>query len=226
MISKTSFSRLQKKALHAKYITFFVSFIFAACTSSTDFILPDLTPVIEKDVAILAPKTIFSVRNEALDDAKERVEKRLETFPSFNRFVSVKKTKEILGNDNDLLFKREEYASTFAMMSVADKNIGIALGKRLNVEQYFVIQADDFPCDQCDTGRLLALKFKLINAETSELIWRAQASEKLDEDELEPETYKKLVLEMVENVMDDFTTEFIIPWHQVRYNKLAQLRAD
>ena len=101
--------------------------------------------------------------------------------------------------------------------------LSIRIGKQLQADQFFVIQFEDYPCtDGCDTQHQLLMRLNLMDASTGEIVWRGRIHHKLEPEELEPEPYTILALELTDELWEAFSQDFIITWHRHRYENLKK----
>lgn len=207
--------------------------IFATClllagcrtANMNVYIVSDNTPYLEKAVAFAVAHSSTSLERSLLDAAQRRVEQRLETFSEFAQFLSIEETNQRYGDNAQLKYQSVQYTLTVALTGISDKNISSKMGEALQVEQLFLLQAERIACVECGAGEKLVVRFYLIEAQTSELLWRGRFDQSLDEDEVEPEALADLLLETVDLLLDELTLTFKKRWHRQRYENLKKLNA-
>ncbi len=194
------------------------------CTDTSIYTTPDTVPYLKKSVILLSAKPIsFSASNSQLIDIiTKKVERRLETFQSFSKFIPISQSQLFFQKNPQLHAETRQYVSTFTLTGVPDKDISSRLGEALEAEQIFIVQLEQYPCSDCESGTSYLLKFYLVEAHTGTLLWRGRISQDLDNDDIEANAFAALVNEAADAILDEFTKRFRIRWHRLRYENLKK----
>lgn len=209
------------KLIHL-FLIFTVGLLISGCTKITVHSQPDLLPHVQKRVAIfqLSPPTTMSP--ELWATIQDKVQKRFSQFSNFSSFLTNSELKDFLNNHPNLKQKQYQLATTLALTNITDKDISVPLSKDLKVDQYLLFHLDELTCsEQCDTNQQLWLRINLVDAKEGESIYRVRINYELDEDELEKKEY--IVLDLTDELLNIFTEQFTVPWHQWRYEHLKRL---
>ena len=187
------------------------------------YIVSENRPYLDQAVALAVAQSSTSVAEPLLHAAQKRVEERLEKFSEFSQFLSIAEGARRYGDNAELKYQSVQYTLTVALTGISDKNISSQMGKVLQVDQLFLIQAERIACVECGAGEKLIVKFYLIEAQTSQLLWRGRFDQPLDEEDLEQTAFNNLLMETVDLLLDEFTTTFKKRWHRQRYENLKKL---
>ena len=83
-----------------------------------------------------------------------------------------------------------------------------------------------FPCTKdCSSNEQWVIRLKLIEAHSGDLIFLVRKQHVLAEDEKASESYNALAGELTTEVVDEFASGFIVPWHRWRYEHLQPASA-
>lgn len=199
-----------------------ISFLLCSC-SNTLFIVKDTTPFVNKRAGILVVSQNPNLGESLEDEIYNYVENRLRNFSSFSKFNTRKETDIVLKENTQLLKQSELLITTMAWTGITDKNISKKLAKKLNIDQLFIFQIEEIPCKSCDGQCEIMIKARLVDANTGKLIWLGRDMFSLKEKERENKL-KTYTMNKTTELIDDFTSEFLIPWNQLHYINLSQLK--
>ena len=200
--------------------------ILSSCSDYRGYVVPDTSPHLRKNVALIAAKSSNSVEAPLLEAVTERVEQRLNDFSEFSRFYFAAQTQSFLRQYPQLQLRMVQLESTFALSGISDKNISSHLGETLEVEQLFIIQMDEIPCSECSAGAQFLIKFYLVDAFTGSLLWRGRVHKELDAEDMEKSAYKTMVIESTDLMLDEFEDDFNVAkqnWVSKNLKKLTSL---
>ena len=142
-----------------------------------------------------------------------------------NLFVSVKPTEQV----NNQLIKHAQikqlsniYLETLTNISVSDKDISRPMAEYLNVDNFVVLQIDNWPCSECLLYDRIRIKIKIVNAQSSAILWTG-----IDEIytlDYQSEHFPEMANILLTDLFQNFYNRFKIKWHKKRYYQLAQLK--
>jgi len=192
------------------------------CTDSIVHSVPDMSPFVQKNVALLVTKPSVALEPQLVNAITQKVEQRLTQFSSFSSVLRTSQMDTFFKEHLDLKYQTLQYVTSFALTGVSDKDHSSRLAKDLSVEQFLILDFNHYPCSTCNSGKQLVVKFHLLGAATGELIWRARVLTELDEDDVEQKRFAEIVTESTETILEDFIDTFKIPWHFRRYENLKK----
>jgi len=96
------------------------------------------------------------------------------------------------------------------------------MGKFLKVDQFFLLQLDQWPCPDCEVQWGLRLKGRLVDASSGDILWTGIIERVMYEEEAE--RAEELALEMAQELTQSFFFRFRPKWHYERYQGLKRLR--
>ena len=192
----------------------------AACKSTDLKVKADLLPHMLKPVAFMTinpPKNLAAVWPEMMN----RIENRLRELPTLGRITGIKEQNEIFQNDPKLRSEFRTYLSTLKFTGISDKELAWKLEKELESQYFLLLDFSSFPCTkECSSNEQWVIRLKLIEAHSGDLIFRVRKQHQLAEDEKSAEAYIELAGKLTTEVVDEFASGFIVPWHRWRYEHL------
>ncbi|MDC0246749.1 hypothetical protein OAK64_02915 [Deltaproteobacteria bacterium] len=185
----------------------------------------DLLPYMQKPVAFLtvkSPKNLETVWPQMI----ELIEQRLRELPSLGKVTGIKEQKRKFANNPKLRSHFRTYLSTLILTGISDKDIASKLEKELQSSFFLLLDFASFPCTKdCSSNEQWVIRLKLIEAHSGNLIFRVRKQYVLAEDEKTSESYNALAVKLTTEIVDEFTTGFIVPWHRWRYEHLQPASA-
>ena len=149
------------------------------------------------------------------------IENRLRELPTLGRITGIKEQNEIFQNDPKLRSEFRTYLSTLKFTGISDKELAWKLEKELESQYFLLLDFSSFPCTkECSSNEQWVIRLKLIEAHSGDLIFRVRKQHQLAEDEKSAEAYIELAGKLTTEVVDEFASGFIVPWHRWRYEHL------
>ena len=180
----------------------------------------DLLPYMNKPVAFITvkpPKNLEKVWPEMM----ERIEQRLRELPTLGKVTGIKERKLKFVKNPKLRSQFSTYLSTLRLTGISDKEIAWKLEKELESPYFMLLDLVSFPCTKdCSANEQWVIRLKLIEAHTGDLIFLVRIQHELAEDEKSAESYNALAVKLTTEVVDEFASRFIVPWHRWRYEHL------
>ncbi len=200
-------------------------FWLIGCTGVSVNAIDDPSPEMNKRVVFFVAKSIEFFPPGVTRSVAAETERRLapENFSSFAFFLNRQASDSQFQESLLLKRQRDTYVGTFVLTGVSDKDLSSRIGKAMEVDQFFILHLDQFPCTECSGGKVLWVKYDLVDAKSGERLWSGRLNIELDDDEIEPEVFAELTQENAEAVLDAFTSQFVVPWHRLRYQNLQKL---
>mgnify|MGYP003691025639 FL=1 len=180
----------------------------------------DLLPYMLKPVAFLtvkSPKNLETVWPEMM----ELIEQRLRELPALGKVTGIKERKLKLANNPKLRSQFRTYLSTLTLTGISDKELAWKLEKELESPYFLLLDFASFACTKdCSSNEQWVIRLKLIEAHSGDLIFLVRKQHVLTEDEKVAESYNALAGKLTTEVVDEFASGFIVPWHRWRYEHL------
>ena len=161
------------------------------------------------------------VPNKIMPHIESAVIKSLNDGNLFQPIVSPSETLTRLKTDAVLNQRRSVYLDSLSAIAISDKDIAIPMGQYLGVENFFIFQIDNWPCEQCILKDRIRLKARLINAITSDIVWTGIYELSVIREK--PEDFKDLAVFLTKELMSKFHIQFKKKWHKKRFHQLAAL---
>ena len=184
---------------------------------------PDLLPYMMKPVSLLSaksPRNLESVWPELMD----KMEQKLKKMPVLGRITGIKELNNKLDVNPKLRSAYKTYISTLTLTGISDKEIALKLEDEFESPHFLLLDFLSFPCTkECPSDEQWVIRLKLIEVKTGDIIYRARLAHKIDEDEQDPNSYHVLAQKLISNVMAEFQSGFIVPWHRWRYEHMKKV---
>ena len=198
-------------------------FTLGGCKSIDVKDKPDLLPYMLKPVALLSiksPKYLKSVWPDLMDN----MEQKLRKMPVLGRITGIKELNKKLDVNPKLRSAYKTYMSTLTLTGISDKEIALRLEDEFESPHFLLLDFVSFPCTkECTSDEQWVIRLKLLEANTGDIIYRARLAYELDEDEQNTESYQALAEKLISNVMAEFESGFIVPWHRWRYEHMKKV---
>ena len=181
---------------------------------------PDLLPYMQKPVVFLTIKSPDNLESE-WPKLMSQVEHYLKEMPVLGKVTGIKERNQKLNGKPKLRALFQNYLSTLTLTGISDKEIAWKLEKELESPNFFLLDFVSFPCTkECSSNEQWVIRLKLIEAHSGDLIFQVRLQHKLDEDENTAEEYNELAAKLTIEVLDEFSSGFIVPWHRWRFEHL------
>ena len=197
-----------------------ILFSLTACKTIDIKDKADLLPYMNKPVAFMTvkpPKNLEKVWPEMM----ELIEQRLRELPTLGKVTGIKERKLKFVKNPKLRSQLRTYLSTLSLTGISDKEIAWKLEKELESPYFMLLDLVSFPCTKdCSANEQWVIRLKLIEAQSGDLIFLVRIQHELTEDEKSAESYNALAVKLTTEVVDEFSSRFIVPWHRWRYEHL------
>ena len=197
-----------------------ILFSLTACKTIDIKDKANLLPYMNKPVAFITvkpPKNLEKVWPEMM----ELIEQRLRKLPTLGKVTGIKERKLKFVKNPKLRSQFQTYLSTLSLTGISDKEIAWKLEKELVSPYFLLLDLASFPCTKdCSANEQWVLRLKLIEAHSGDLIFLVRIQHELAEDEKSAESYNALAVKLTTEVVDEFSSRFIVPWHIWRYEHL------
>ncbi len=213
---------MKKNDWKGRWVLFGLIGSLFGCTDSIVYSVPDVSPFVQKNVALLVTKPSVAIEPQLVNALTQKVEQRLTKFSSFSKMLRTSQMESFFKEHLDLKYQTLQYVTSFALTGVSDKDLSSRLAKGLSVDQFLILDFNQYPCSTCNSGKQLLVKLHLIGSTTAELIWRARILTELDEADVEKKRFAEIATESTESILEDFIETFKIPWHFRRYENLKK----
>jgi len=195
-------------------------FSLTACKTMDIKDKADLLPFMNKPVAFITvkpPKNLEKVWPEMM----ELIEQRLRELPTLGKVTGIKERQLKFVKNPKLRSQFQIYLSTLSLTGISDKEIAWKLEKKLVSPYFLLLDLASFPCTKdCSANEQWVIRLKLIEAHSGNLIFLVRIQHELAEDEKSVESYNALAVKLTTEVVDEFSSRFIVPWHRWRYEHL------
>ena len=152
------------------------------------------------------------------------MEQKLKKMPVLGRITGIKELHKKLDVNPKLRSAYNTYMSTLTLTGISDKEIALRLENEFESPHFLLLDFLSFPCTkECPSDEQWVIRLKLIEANTGDIIYRARLVHQLDEDEQDTESYHALAEKLISDVMAEFESGFIVPWHRWRYEHMKKV---
>ena len=168
-------------------------------------------------ITVKPPKNLEKVWPEMM----ELIEQRLRVLPTLGKVTGIKERKLKFVKNPKLRSQFRTYLSTLSLTGISDKEIAWKLEKELLSPYFLLLDLASFPCtNNCSANEQWVIRLKLIEAHTGDLIFLVRIQHELAESEKAVKSYNALALKLTTELVDEFSSRFIVPWHRWRYEHL------
>ena len=156
----------------------------------------------------------------------ELIEQRLRDLPALGKVTGIKERKLKFANNPKLRSQLRTYLSTLRITRISDKDLAWKLEKEFESPYFLLLDFVSFPCTKdCSSNEQWVIRLKLIEAHSGDLIFLVRKQHELAEDEKVAESYNALAGKLTTELVDEFASGFIVPWHRWRYEHLQPASA-
>ena len=181
---------------------------------------PDLLLYMQKPVAFLTIKSPDNLEPE-WPELMSQVEQYLKEMAALGKVTGIQERNQKLKNKPKLRAMLQSYLSTLTLTGISDKEIAWKLGKELDSPYFLLLDFVSFPCTkECPSNEQWVIRLKLIEVHSGDLIFQVRLQHKLDEVEKTAEAYNGLAAILTTEVLDEFSSGYIVPWHRWRFEHL------
>ena len=202
-----------------------ILFSLTACKTMDIKDKADLLPYMNKPVVFMTvepPKNLDTVWPGIM----ELIEQRLRELPTLGKVTGIKERKLKFVKNLKLRSQFRTYLSTLSLTGISDKEIAWKLEEELDSPYFLLLDLVSFPCPKdCPSHEQWVIRLKLIEAHTGDLILLVRKQHELAEEEKVGESYNALAVKLTTEVVDEFASRFIVPWHRWRYEHLRSASA-
>ena len=193
-----------------------------ACKTVDSSAEPDLSTHVFKPVAFFSvtpPRNLKSVWEEIINV----VEVKIREIPFLGKVVGHNEQKQKFSSLPKLKSNLKTFINTFSLTGISDKEIALKLGKKLEIEYFLFFEFLSYPCSvDCSSNQQWLVRLKLIESQSGDLIFWVRKKYELSGDRKNIEFYKDLAIKVSMEVVNEFASGFIIPWHRWRHNHLTK----
>jgi len=151
------------------------------------------------------------------------IEKKLREMPFLGEVVGLREQKQKFAKDQKLRSKLKTYLNTLSLTGISDKEIALKLEKEFGTEYFLFLEFLSFSCTKdCSSNKQWLIRLKLIESRSGDLIFWARKKYEISEARKNVEFYNDLAKKLSLEVVNEFASVFIIPWHQWRYKHFTK----
>ena len=201
-------------------LNFFLVGIFVfvgACKTLDSKGKKDLYPYIKKPLAFIVanpPNTLKTFFPKVI----KSTEVRLREFPYLGRLIGIDEQNEKFKKNLKLRSAFRTYLNTLSLTGISDKKIAWELGKALDSQLFLFLDFTSFSCTVgCPSNLQWIIRLKLVDVNSGDLIYWVRKRHELSEDQIINESYEELAEKFISEVVNEFGSGFVVPWHQWRY---------
>ena len=215
-IKYRSISILNKQAIFA-----FISgilFSLSACKTIDSNAEPEFSNHVFKPVAFFTVTPPSNLKSTWPEIIKE-IEIILRDMPFLGKIAGMNTQKQKFAKNQKLRSKLKTYLNTLSLTGISDKEIALNLKKELEIEYFLILEFLSFPCTKdCSSNQQWLVRLKLVEPQSGDLIFWVRKKYELSEVRKNTGFYNNLAKKLSLEVVNEFASGFIIPWHQWRYN--------
>ena len=200
-----------------------ILFTLVGCKSIDVKEKPDLLPYMLKPVVLLSTKSPMKLES-VWPKLMDKMEQKLKKMPVLGRITGIKELNNKLDVNPKLRSVYKKYMSTLTLTGISDKEIALRMEDEFESPHFLLLEFLSFPCTkECPSYEQWVIRLKLIEANTGDIIYRARLAHQLDEDEQDTDSYHALAEKLISDVMAEFQSGFIVPWHRWRYEHMKKI---
>jgi len=164
--------------------------------------------------AVNAPESVIEQANKMLTSA-------LRDAGLYQELIPPQEVLRRLQTDTRLNQLKNIYLDSLTTISISDKDISVPLAKFLNVDNFIILQVENWPCDDCFSKKRLRFKLRVVNAVTSDIVWTGiNELNTLDKNSNDLNQFADILLN---ELFNSFNLRFRLKWHQRRFEHLTKL---
>ena len=206
-----------------KFASFLIFGFIAGCQTPVTLSEPDFFPYRQKKVALLTFNAADTLSQETWQNLISHTVDTFQNHPEFASFLTESELEKALQNVPGLANVLQRYRTTMVFVGVSDKDLVRPLQKTVKIDQFLLIQLEDYPCtESCPSDLQFLLRLKLFELQSGLLIYQIRLNYEVDEEELLPEVLSKLVLAKAQEILAEFSAKIKVPWHRWRYENLKK----
>jgi hypothetical protein len=177
--------------------------------------------ILGKTAGVFLINNAVKIPGEVINSFSQMSTNRLKETNLFESIVPPKRVIELLNKHGKIKQLSSIYMDTLTNISISDKDISKPMAEYLNVNSFFVLQVDNWPCSECLLQDRIRIKIKIVNAEFSEILWTG--IDEIFTSDNPSEQFPEIAKILLTDLFDNFYNRFKIKWHKKRYHQLAQL---
>jgi hypothetical protein len=182
---------------------------------------PETADLLGKSVAVFSIVLTPDAPQHVVESLHQNLLEKIDDAGLYPALLSDQRLTALLSQNPKLLQAKEIYLDSLTIVSVSDKDISNPLGKTLETENFLVFQLDLWPCADCKQNNTLRMKLRLVDSETSFIIWTGIAEmQKIELKELND--IDAIALKLAEDLLEEFNLCFSQKWHRKRFDNLAK----
>ena len=200
-----------------------ILFTLVGCKSIDVKEKPDLLPYMLKPVVLLSTKSPMKLES-VWPKLMDKMEQKLKKMPVLGRITGIKELNNKLDVNPKLRSAYNIYLSSLTLTGISDKEIALRMEDEFESPHFLLLEFLSFPCTkECPSNEQWVIRLKLIEANTGDVIYRVRLAHQLDEDEQDTDSYHALAEKLISDVMAEFQSGFIVPWHRWRYEHMKKI---
>jgi len=200
-----------------------ILFALVGCKSIDVKEQPDLLPYMLKPVVLLSTKSPMKLES-VWPKLMDKMEQKLKKMPVLGRITGIKELNNKLDVNPKLRSAYNIYLSSLTLTGISDKEIALRMEDEFESPHFLLLEFLSFPCTkECPSNEQWVIRLKLIEANTGDVIYRVRLAHQLDEDEQDTDSYHALAEKLISDVMAEFQSGFIVPWHRWRYEHMKKI---
>ena len=182
---------------------------------------PEAVDLLGKSAAVFSVVIASDAPRDLVTLMHQQLIEKLSNTGMYPRLLNDEELNGLLSKNPQLTQFKELYLDSLTVVSVSDKDISNPLGRYLNSENLIVFQLDRWPCLDCNSEKSIRMKLRLVDAETSLIIWTGIIEKKGLKTE-EMENLEKIATDLASELTQQFYTCFMKKWHRKRFDNLTQ----
>jgi len=203
--------------LSSNLILAVILFVLGACKTIDSKTKKDLSPYINKPLAFftaIPPSNLKKVWPKII----KNTESSLREIEYLGRLIGLDEQKKIFRKNSKLRSELNTYLNTLKLTEISEKETAWKLGNKLGCQYFLFLDLTSFSCTEgCSSNHQWIIRLKLLDVKSGETIIWVRRRYELSEHEINTQSYYELAEKLTSEVVNEFGSGFIIPWHQWRF---------
>lgn len=197
--------------------------LLSACKGPAVFSETNLLPHMKQPtLVLLSGRPALIPRNEWTTLLQE-VEAELQAMPQFGTLLVAEAQQQIWQQAPHLKPAQAQYQATLAATGVSDKALAQTLREAYGTSRFLLFQFESYSCTkECAGTRQWLIRLTVLNPESGKPVYRIRTQRQLTPDEEQPDVAQALARTLIRDLLQQFESEFTVPWHQWRFEHLRR----
>ncbi len=200
-----------------------VLLMLSACKGPAVFSESNLLPHMKHPTLVLLSGRPTLIPRTEWATLLQDVEARLQAMPQFGSLLVAEAQQSIWQQSPQLKPAQAQYQATLAATGVSDKQLARQLQDAYGTNRFLLLQFESYSCTkECPGTRQWLIRLTVLNPESGKPVYRIRTQRQLTSEEEAPEAARELAQTLIFDLLQQFQSEFTVPWHQWRFEHLRR----